>query len=96
MMLLEGLDWYVSYELAFSGELGRIHNAFHVSVLRKYTRKPDHVIRLDEVNLVEDLIYEEVPVQIMDHQFPHLRSKRILMAKWFGGTKWSRQQLGRR
>ena len=55
-----------SYRLELSIELVRIHDVFHVSMLRKYIQDPSHVLREQPIELKEDLSYDEEPVQILD------------------------------
>ncbi|CAL2228611.1 unnamed protein product [Prunus armeniaca] len=49
-------------------ELSRIHDVFHVSMLRKYMPDPSHVLEHQPMELSEDLTYEEQPVQILDRK----------------------------
>ena len=58
----------VAYGLRLPPELARIHDVFHVSMLRKYIANPSHVLRDQPVELKEDLTYEERPVQIVDRK----------------------------
>ncbi|CAN0827436.1 Transposon Tf2-9 polyprotein [Linum grandiflorum] len=58
----------VAYVLALPSELEKIHNVFHVSMLKRYIGDPSHVIQPEEVELDEDLSYQEVPIGILDHQ----------------------------
>ena len=52
----------VAYRLELPPELSRIHNIFHVSMLRKYMLDPSHVLLKQLVELRENLTYEESPV----------------------------------
>ena len=63
----------VAYKLKLSLELSRIHDTFHVSMLRKYILDPSHVLREQPVQLKENLTYEETPVQIVDSKEQVLR-----------------------
>ena len=58
----------VAYRLRLPPELARIHDVFHVSMLRKYIADPSHVLRDQPVEWKEDLTYEERPVQILDRK----------------------------
>ena len=58
----------VAYKLKLLPELSRIHDTFHVSMLRKYIQYPSHVLREQPVQLKENLSYEETPVQIVDRK----------------------------
>ena len=71
----------VAYELKLPPELSRIHDTFHVSMLRKYIPYPSHVLREQPVQLKENLTYEETLVQILDHKEQVLRSKVIPLVK---------------
>ncbi|CAL8152809.1 unnamed protein product [Prunus armeniaca] len=53
----------VAYRLALSPELSRVHDVFHVSMLRKYMPDPSHVLEYQPVELEEYLSYEEQPVR---------------------------------
>ena len=71
----------VAYRLKLPPELSRIHDTFHVSMLRKYIPDPSHVLREQPVQLKENLTYEETPVQIVDHKEQVLRSNVISLVK---------------
>ena len=71
----------VAYRLKLPQELSRIHDIFHVSMLRKYILDPSHVLREQPVQLKENLTYKEIPVQIVDHKEQVLRSKVIHLVK---------------
>ena len=64
----------VAYKLKLPPELSRIHDTFHVSMLRKYIPDPSHVLREQPVQLKENLTYEETLVQIVDRKEQVLRS----------------------
>ena len=55
----------VAYILALYLELEKIHNVFHVSMLRRYMSNPLHVVSLEMIELRLDLTYEEEPVEIL-------------------------------
>ena len=71
----------VAYRLKLPPELSKIHDTFHVSMLRKYILEPSHVLREQLVQLKENLTYEETPVQNVDHNEQVLRSKVIPLVK---------------
>ena len=87
----------VAYRLRLPLELARIHDVFHVSMLRKYMTDPSHVLRDQPVELKEDLTYKERPVQIVDRKDQVLRSKVIPLVKvlWMNHrreeTTWERE-----
>ena len=55
----------VAYQLDLPPHLSRIHDVFHVSMLRLYRPDPDHVIQVQNVELRPDLSYVEEPIQIL-------------------------------
>ena len=71
----------IAYKLKLPLELSRIHDTFHVSMLRKYIPDLSHVLREQPVQLKENLTYEETPVQIVDRKEQVLRSKVISLVK---------------
>ena len=71
----------VAYQLELPAELSRIHNVFHVSMLRKYLADPSHVLVEQPVELEENLSYPERPVQILDRKEQVLRKKTIPLVK---------------
>ena len=58
----------VAYKLKLPPKLSRIHDTFHVSMLRKYIPDPSHMLREKPVQLKENLTYEETPLQIVDRK----------------------------
>ena len=58
----------VVYRLALPLSLANVHEVFHVSMLRKYTPDPTHVVDWGELVVNVDGTFEEGPVRIMDSQ----------------------------
>ena len=58
----------VTYRLALPPSLLRVHAMFHVSMLRKYTPDPTHVVDWGELVVDADGTFEEGPMRIMDSQ----------------------------
>ena len=71
----------LAYKLALPPELARIHNVFHVSMLRQYRSDPSYVIKDLDVEISDDLSYVEEPVRIVDHRAKQLRKRDIPMVK---------------
>ncbi|KAG8479786.1 hypothetical protein CXB51_029317 [Gossypium anomalum] len=71
----------VAYRLALPPELDRIHNVFHVSMLRRYRSDPSHVISPTEVEIQPDMTYSEEPVKILARETKELRNKKINLVK---------------
>ena len=55
----------VAYRLALPPALSKVHDVFHVSLLRKYMRDPSHVISYEQLSVDPQLVYEEKPVMIL-------------------------------
>ena len=71
----------VAYRLDLPEEFSRVHNVFHISMLRKYIPDPSHALEALEIELRDDLSYEEQPVQILGREEKELRSKIISLVK---------------
>ena len=71
----------VAYRLALPPSLSGVHEVFHVSMLRKYTPEPAHVVDWDELVIDADGTFEEGPVHIMDSREQVLRRKTVRLVK---------------
>ncbi|XP_060216791.1 uncharacterized protein LOC132644234 [Lycium barbarum] len=71
----------VAYKLALPPELDKIHNVFHVSMLRRYRSDPSHVFPIESIEVIPNLTYEEEPIQILAHETKDLRNKKIPLVK---------------
>jgi hypothetical protein len=58
----------VAYRLALPDSLRRMHNVFHVSVLRHYISDPTHVIDMSYFKVSNEGALMDDPVQILDHR----------------------------
>jgi hypothetical protein len=58
-----------------------VHDVFHVSMLRKYVRDPEHHITLEPITIEQDLSFESHPVRILE------TSERVLRRKTFKYVK---------
>ena len=56
----------VLYRLALQPSMSGVHEVFHVSMLRRYTPDPTHVVDWGEIEVDTDGTFEEGPVCIMD------------------------------
>ena len=71
----------VAYRLELPSKMNRIHNVFHVSMLRKYVLDPSHILEAPPIELNEDLSFEVQPVGIVDQEIKELRNKVFPMVK---------------
>ncbi|CAN6542625.1 unnamed protein product [Malus baccata var. baccata] len=71
----------VAYRLELPSELSKVHNVFHVSMLRHYVSDPSHVIPPQPLEINPDLTYDEEPVTILDWKDKTLRNKTVSLVK---------------
>lgn len=58
----------MAYHLPLPMNMSKIHNVFHVSILKKYIPNPTHVLEMQLLQLEEELTCEEEPVKILDEK----------------------------
>ena len=56
----------IAYRLALPPSMSGVHEVFHVSMLRKYTPDPAHVVDWGQIEVYIDGTFEEGPVCILD------------------------------
>ena len=56
----------VAYRLAIQPSMSGVHEVFHVSMLRKYTKDPANVVDCGQIEVDTDGTFEEGPVCIID------------------------------
>ncbi|XP_073017808.1 uncharacterized protein [Primulina eburnea] len=71
----------LAYRVSLPLNLARIHNVFHVSMLRKYMPIHSHVLNYEPIQLTPHLSFEEKPSQTLDRQEKRLQNKVIKMVK---------------
>ena len=71
----------VANRLSLPPELEKIHNVFHVSMLRRYRSNLSHVVSLEKIELRPNLTYEEEPVEILAQEVKELWNKQIILVK---------------
>jgi hypothetical protein len=71
----------MAYKLALPSHLTKIHDVFHVSILRKAEVNLPWVLPQIPLEIDEDLTFELRLEKVFDHSEKELRSKRILMIK---------------
>ena len=69
------------YILALPPSLSGVHEVFHVSMLRKYTPNPTHVVDWGELVIDADMTFEEGPVRHLDSRDQVLRHKIVRLVK---------------
>ena len=58
----------IEYRLALLPIMSGVHEVFHVSMLRRYTPDPAHVVDWGKIEVDTDGTFEEGPVCIMDNR----------------------------
>ena len=71
----------MAYRLELPASLSRIHDVFHVSLLKKYHPDPTHILPPEDIELDELLAYEERPIRVLDRKVKDLRNKQIPLVK---------------
>ena len=71
----------VAYRLALSPELAKLHNVFHVSMLRRYRSDESHILPVQEIQVQEDLSYDEELKAILAQEVKQLRNKQVQLVK---------------
>ena len=70
-----------TYRLALPPSLSSVHTVFNVSMLRKYTLVPTHVVDWGELVVDANETFEEGPVCTMDSQDQVLQGKTVRLVK---------------
>ena len=71
----------IAYRLALPPSMSGVHEVFHVSMLRRYTPDPTHVVDWGEIEVDTDETFEEGPVCIMDSRDQVLRRKTVRLVR---------------
>ena len=71
----------VAYWLVLPPSLSGVYEVFHVSMLRKYTPDPTHVVDWEEITIDTDGTFEEAPVCILGSRDQILRRKTHTISK---------------
>jgi hypothetical protein len=64
----------VAYQIAFPDSLRRMHDLFHVSILRSYISGPSYVIEMSSFQVSDEGALMAEPIHILDHFIRQLRS----------------------
>ena len=71
----------IAYRLALPSSMSGVHEVFHVSMLRKYTPDPAHVVDWGQIEVDTDGTFEEGPVCILESHDRDLRRKTVRLVK---------------
>ena len=67
----------IAYRLALLPSMSCVHEVIHVSMLRKYTPDPAHVVDWGQIEVDTDGTFEEGPLCILDSRDRILRHKTV-------------------
>ena len=71
----------VAYRLTLPPSMIGVHEVFHVSMLRKYTPNPAHVVDYGQIEVNTDGTFEEGPMCIVDSCDQVLRHKTVRLVR---------------
>ncbi|XP_062100473.1 uncharacterized protein LOC133806380 [Humulus lupulus] len=71
----------VAYHLALLPALSKVHDVFHVSMLRKYVHNPSHVLSYEKLSIDPQFVNEEKAVMIVDRKEKVLRNMTMPLVK---------------
>jgi hypothetical protein len=71
----------VVYQLELLSQLSDVHDVFHVSQLKKCLCVHEEQIPMEDLDVKEDLSYQEYPDKILETSKRVTRNKRIQMCK---------------
>jgi hypothetical protein len=67
----------MAYRLAFLDSLRRMHDVFHVSILRHYVSDPTHVIDMSSLQVSDEGALMARPIRIIDHRIQQLWCRTV-------------------
>ena len=69
------------YRLALLPELAKLHNVFHVSMLRRYRHDQSHILPVQDIQVQSDFTFDKEPKAILDREVKQLRNKQVSSVK---------------
>ena len=87
----------VTYCLALPLELAKLHNVFHVSMLRKFRFDESHIFPVQDIQVQSDFSFDEEPKAILTREVKQLQNKKVPLVKILRqchGTKEATWELG--
>ena len=71
----------IAYPLALPPNMSGVHEVFHVSIIRRYTPDPAHVVDWGKIEVDTNVTFEEGLVCIMDSENQVLRRKTVRLVR---------------
>ena len=73
----------VAYCLAFPLEFAKLHDVYHVSMLRRYRSDTSHILPVQDIQVQEYFTFDEEPKAILNREIRQLRNKQVPLVKVF-------------
>ena len=61
--------------------LAKLHNVFHVSMLRRYRFDESHILLVQDIQVQSDFTFDEELKTILDREVKQLRNKQVPVVK---------------
>ena len=71
----------VAYRLTLHRELAKLHDVFHVSMLRRYHYDTLHILPVQDIQVQEDFTFDEESKAILYRKLRQLRNKQVPLVK---------------
>ena len=71
----------VAYRLALPLELAKLHDVFHVSMLRRCRSDTSHILPVQDIQVQEDFTFDEELKAIIDREIRQLWNKQVPLVK---------------
>ena len=71
----------MAYRLALPPGLTKLHNVFHVSILRRYRYDGSYILPVQDIQVHADFLYKEEPKAILVREVKQLRNKQVPLVK---------------
>ena len=71
----------VAYRLALPPGLAKLHDVFHVSMLRRYCSDESHILPVQDIQVQLEFTYDEDPKAILAREVKQLRNKQFSLIK---------------
>ena len=71
----------VAYQITLPPSLVNLHDVFHVSQLRRYILDPSYVIKMNDVQVRDNLTVEAAPVQIKGWELKQFWGNNITLVE---------------
>ena len=73
----------MTYRLALPSELAKLHDVFHVFMLRKYRYDESHILPIQDMQVQPDFTFDKEPKAILDREVKQLQNNQVPLVKVF-------------